>query len=48
LRILIVGCEPADIEERIGLSEPVAAAVDRAIEAVEDLVADVSLLVRKE
>jgi hydrogenase maturation protease len=47
-RVLIVGCEPGEIEERIGLSEPVAAAVDRAVEAVEELVADVSLLVRKE
>jgi hypothetical protein len=30
------------------LSEPVEAAIDRAVEAVEELVADVSLLVRKE
>jgi hydrogenase maturation protease len=47
-RVLIVGCEPAEIEERIGLSEPVEAAIDRAVEAVEELVGDVSLLVRKE
>jgi hydrogenase maturation protease len=47
-RVLIVGCEPAQVEEGIGLSEPVEAAIDRAVEAVEELVADVSLLVRKE
>jgi hydrogenase maturation protease len=47
-RVLIVGCEPEQVEEGIGLSEPVEAAIDRAVEAVEQLVADVSLLVRKE
>lgn len=30
-RVLVVGCEPADTSERMGLSEPVAAAVERAI-----------------
>ena len=28
----VIGCEPADLSERIGLSAPVAAAVDRAVE----------------
>lgn len=37
-RLLVVGCEPADLSEQIGLSEPVAAAVDEAIEVVDDLV----------
>jgi hydrogenase maturation protease len=37
-RILIVGCEPADVEEGIGLSEPVAAAVDEAVAVVRRLV----------
>jgi len=42
-RILLVGCEPASVctdgEERMELSEPVAAAVDRAVGLVESLVA---------
>jgi hydrogenase maturation protease len=33
-RVLVVGCEPARLEEGIGLSEPVAAAVDRAVDLV--------------
>jgi len=40
-RILLVGCEPEQLdaeEERMGLSEPVAAAVDEAINLVESLV----------
>jgi hydrogenase maturation protease len=38
-RILVVGCQPASVEEGIGLSEPVAAAVDEAIRVVTTLVA---------
>ncbi len=38
-RVLIVGCEPLTVDEGIGLSEPVAAAVDVAAETVMDLVA---------
>jgi hydrogenase maturation protease len=37
-RLLLVGCEPADVEEGMGLSPPVAAAVDRAADVVDDLV----------
>ena len=37
-RVLLVGCEPASTEERIGLSAPVAAAVDEAVRIVHDLV----------
>jgi hydrogenase maturation protease len=37
-RVLVVGCEPAGTEERIGLSAPVAAAVDEAVRVVLDLV----------
>lgn len=36
-RLLVVGCEPADTEERIGLSSQVAAAVDKAVEVVGEL-----------
>jgi hydrogenase maturation protease len=37
-RVLVVGCEPASVAEGIGLSEPVAAAVDEAARVVMDLV----------
>ncbi len=37
-RVLLVGCEPASIDERIGLSKPVTAAVDEAVRIVLDLV----------
>nr|WP_223243705.1 hydrogenase maturation protease [Streptomyces sp. CBMA156] len=33
-RVLVVGCEPASLEEGIGLSEPVAAAVEEAVRVV--------------
>jgi hydrogenase maturation protease len=41
-RVVIVGCEPALIEEGIGLSESVAGAVDRAVEAVADLLLELT------
>jgi hydrogenase maturation protease len=47
-RVLIVGCEPAEVVERIGLSEAVEAAVDRAVEEVQQVVAELSQLVGKE
>ena len=37
--VLVVGCEPARLDYCIGLSEPVAAAVDEAVRVVLDLVA---------
>jgi hydrogenase maturation protease len=37
-RVFLVGCEPASIDEGIGLSEPVSAAVDEAVRIVLDLV----------
>jgi hydrogenase maturation protease len=39
-RVLVVGCEPARLDEGIGLSDPVAAVVDRAAQAVVDLVGE--------
>ncbi|MFE7532460.1 hydrogenase maturation protease [Kitasatospora sp. NPDC057542] len=33
-RVLVVGCEPASLEEGIGLSEPVAAALEEAVRVV--------------
>lgn len=37
-RVLVVGCEPASLEEGIGLSAPVADAVDDAVRMVTRLV----------
>ena len=37
-RVVVIGCEPAVLEEGIGLSPVVAASVDRAVDAVLDLV----------
>ena len=37
-RVLVVGCEPASLEEGIGLTAPVAAAVDDAVKMVTKLV----------
>ncbi|MBQ0862515.1 hydrogenase maturation protease [Streptomyces smyrnaeus] len=39
-RVFVVGCEPAELAEGIGLSPPVAAAVDEAVELVLRLLAD--------
>ncbi|MFI9645838.1 hydrogenase maturation protease [Streptomyces sp. NPDC052040] len=36
-RILVVGCEPASVEERLGLSPAVAEAVPRAVRLIEEL-----------
>jgi hydrogenase maturation protease len=41
-RTLLVGCQPATLEEGIGLSPVVAAAVEPAVEAVRDLLAEVA------
>jgi hydrogenase maturation protease len=38
--VLVVGCEPATVDYGIGLSAPVAGAVDEAVRVVLDLVAD--------
>jgi hydrogenase maturation protease len=37
-RVLLVGCEPASIDERIGLSAPVTAAAGEAVRILLDLV----------
>jgi hydrogenase maturation protease len=39
VRVLVVGCEPAEVTERIGLSEPVERAVDDAVLMVRELLA---------
>ena len=43
-RVLVVGCEPAVLDEGIGLSPPVAAAVGPAVRAVTALVAELELV----
>lgn len=37
-RVLVVGCEPATVEERMGLSEPVGEAVEGAVEMLLELI----------
>ena len=37
-RMLVVGCQPTDLEERMGLSAPVEAAIDEAIRVVDEVV----------
>jgi hydrogenase maturation protease len=37
-RVLVVGCEPADVGHRIGLSAPVSRAVDEAVRLVHELI----------
>ena len=39
-RLLLVGCQPATLEEGIGLSAPVAVAVDEAVRVVQELVGE--------
>ncbi|OEJ28529.1 protease [Streptomyces agglomeratus] len=39
-RTLVVGCEPASVDEGIGLSPPVAAAVPEAVRLIEELLRD--------
>jgi len=41
-KVLVVACEPESVEHfEIGLSEPVNAAVDKAVEMVEDLLKEI-------
>ncbi|MEV7617407.1 hydrogenase maturation protease [Streptomyces sp. NPDC089799] len=42
-RVLVLGCEPARVEEGIGLSGPVAAAVPEAVRMVLDLIGTAEL-----
>jgi hydrogenase maturation protease len=40
--VRVVGCEPLDTDERIGLSEPVARAIAEAVRIVQRMLADTS------
>ncbi|HEY0486475.1 MAG TPA: hydrogenase maturation protease [Mycobacteriales bacterium] len=39
-RVTVLGCEPADVSERMGLSDPVAGAVDEAVRMARRLAGD--------
>jgi hydrogenase maturation protease len=39
-RTLVVGCQPSNVDERIGLTPPVSAAVDTAVGTVNRILAD--------
>ena len=39
-RIVIVGCEPASLDEGIGLSQPVADSVEAAVDLCLDVLAE--------
>jgi hydrogenase maturation protease len=41
-RVLVVGCEPESLEDGIGLSEPVTAALPAAVDAVRELISTTS------
>jgi hydrogenase maturation protease len=41
-RVVIVGCEPASIDETMGLSEPVAGSIDVAMQMVRALAAEMA------
>jgi hydrogenase maturation protease len=42
-RVLVVGCQPADLDDGMGLSPSVEAVVARAVDIVENLVAERNL-----
>jgi hydrogenase maturation protease len=46
-RVLVVGCEPASLDEGMGLSPAVAAAVGPAVDTVATLVAQLPEGVRR-
>ncbi|MGR6320153.1 hydrogenase maturation protease [Micromonospora soli] len=43
-RVLVVGCQPAVLDERMGLSAPVAAAIDEAVGMVVGIAAEEAAL----
>jgi hydrogenase maturation protease len=42
-RSLLVACEPADVSEGMGLSEPVRAALPHAVHAVEEILSELEI-----
>ncbi len=47
-RVVVIGCQPLTLDEGIGLSEPVSAAVGPAVEAVHQVLADIHSIPEKE
>jgi hydrogenase maturation protease len=47
-RVVVVGCEPMTLDEGIGLSEPVSAAVPAAAETVQRVLVDLYSTAQKE
>jgi hydrogenase maturation protease len=47
-RIVIVGCEPASVAEGLGLSAPVAEAVDVAVDLLDEVIDDICQPAREE
>jgi hydrogenase maturation protease len=47
-RIVILGCQPATLEEGIGLSAPVAAAVEATVDLLDDLLTEIYTPVESE
>jgi hydrogenase maturation protease len=47
-QVYVIGCQPANLDEGIGLSQPVAAAIDGAVDVCVDLLAEMLPLVEKE
>lgn len=41
-RVLVVGCQTADVEERLGLSPAVGAAVEGAVRLVQEMIDDLT------
>jgi hydrogenase maturation protease len=41
-RTIVIGCEVENVDEGMGLSDPVATAVPRAVVAIDDVVADLA------
>jgi hydrogenase maturation protease len=47
-RVVIVGCEPASVAEGMGLSAPVAEAVDVAVDLLDEVIDDICQPAREE
>ncbi len=46
--VVVVGCQPLTLDEGIGLSDPVSAAVAPAVETIHRVLADISSNAQKE
>ncbi|HZY08767.1 MAG TPA: hydrogenase maturation protease, partial [Ilumatobacteraceae bacterium] len=46
-KVVVIGCQPQSIDEGIGLSEPVSAAMAPAVDALHQVLADIYSPVQK-